>query len=130
MSIATRADQQAAQRFVEALGAGDWEAIRDSHADDVRLRALVPERLREEQGPDAVVGRFKFWWAELADLRLLDSVVEPKADQVRVRYRLAGTDPEDGPVVVEQQCYVTVDEGRIKKINSVCSGFQPADSAS
>jgi hypothetical protein len=129
MSIATGADLQAAQRFVDALGAGDWEATGSALADNVRLRALVPERLREEEGAHAVVERFKFWWSDLADLRLLESVVEPMADQVRVQYRLAGTDPDDGPVVVEQQCYLTVEDGRITKINSVCSGFQPAESA-
>ncbi len=129
MSIATRPDLQTAQRFVDALGVGDWEGVRASLAADVRLRALVPERLREEEGSDAVIERFRFWWADLADLRLLDAAVEPMADQVRVRYRLAATDPEDGPVVVEQQCYLTVEDGRITKINSVCSGFQPGESA-
>jgi hypothetical protein len=128
MSIATRGDLRTARRFVDALGAGDWEATGSTLAENVRLRALLPERLREEEGPNAVVERFKLWWDDLADLRLLESVVEPMANQVRVQYRLAGTDAEDGPVVVEQQCYVTVEDGRITTINSVCSGFQPADS--
>jgi ketosteroid isomerase-like protein len=129
MSIAERGDLQSVQRFVDAIGSGDWEAVRASLAEDVRLRALVPERLREEEGSDAVVDRFRFWWADLADLRLLDAAVEPLADQVRARHRLGATDLADGPVVVEQQCYLTVENGRITKINSVCSGFQPAESA-
>ena len=125
MATATRSDVEIAERFLDALGRGDWDGIRALLADDVRLRALVPSRLREEEGPDGVIGRFKFWWAGLEGLELLDAGVEPLAGQVRVRYRLAGTDPEDGQVVVEQQCYFTVANGSIAKINSVCSGFQP-----
>ncbi len=128
MATATRSDVQVAERFLEALSRADWDAIEGLLAPDVRLRALVPSTLREEDGPAAVVGRFRFWWAAIADLRLLDSGLEPIADQVRVQYRLAGTDPDDGPIVVEQQCYFTVVDGSIAKINSVCSGFQPADS--
>lgn len=123
MATATRADVQVAERFLDALGAGEWDAIGRLLAEDVQLRALVPSTLREETGPEAVVARFKFWWAPLEDLQLLDAGIEPIADQVRVHYRLAGTDPADGPVVVEQQCYFTVAGGAITKINSVCSGF-------
>jgi hypothetical protein len=125
MATATRSDVQVAERFLEALAAADWDAIEHLLAPDVQLRALVPAKLREEEGPEDVVGRFKFWWAGLGDLRLLDSGIEPMAGQVRVHYRLTGDDPDDGPVMVEQQCYFTVADGSIAKINSVCSGFQP-----
>ena len=128
MPTATRPDLGLSQRFVDALGAADWDAVRSLLAEDVHFRGLVPARLREENGPAAVVERFRFWGADLEDLRLLDAEVVPMANQVRVRYRLAGTDRDDGPVVVEQQCYVTVEAGQITKINSVCSGLQPADS--
>jgi hypothetical protein len=128
MATATRSEVQVAERFVDAIACADWDAVEAMLAPDVQLRALVPSTLREEEGPTAVVERFKFWWAPLTELRLLDSGAEPIASQVRVHYRLAGTDPDDGPIVVEQQCYLTVVDGSIAKINSVCSGFQPADS--
>jgi hypothetical protein len=127
MATATRPELESAQRFVDALSTANWEAVRALLAEDVYLRALVPARLREERGPAAVVDRFRLWWDGLDDFRLLDSEVEPMANQVRVRYRLAATARDDGPVVVEQQCYLTAENGQITKINSVCSGFQPAD---
>jgi hypothetical protein len=130
MATATRSDVEVAESFLQALAAADWSGVEAQLAPDVRLRALVPRAVREDEGPDAVVGRFKFWWAELDDFRLVDSSVEPFAGQVRVTYRLAGTDAEDGPIVVEQQCYFTVADGAIARINSVCSGFQPAGSSS
>jgi hypothetical protein len=128
MATATRSDVQVAERFVDAIARADWDGVERLLAPDVRLRALVPATLREEEGAEAVVARFKFWWAAIEGLRLLDSGIEPLADQLRVHYRLTGTDPDDWPIVVEQQCYLTVVDGSIAKINSVCSGFQPADS--
>ena len=41
MATATRADEQAAQRFLAALGAGDRSVLGSLLADDVRPRALV-----------------------------------------------------------------------------------------
>jgi hypothetical protein len=128
MATATRPELESAQRFVDALGAADWEAVRALLAEDVHLRGLVPARPREEKGATAVVERFRYWSDDLDDLRLLDSEVEPMTNQVRVRYRLSGTDRDEGRVVVEQQCYLTVEDGLITKINSVSSEFQPTDS--
>jgi ketosteroid isomerase-like protein len=124
MAAATRSDVQVAERFLDALGRGDWDGIKRLLAPDVHMRALVPTALREEEGAEAVVGRFKFWWAGLSDLRLVESETEPAGRQVRVQYRLEGDDADDGAVVVEQQCFFTVADGAIAKINSVCSGFQ------
>lgn len=125
MAVATRSDVELARRFLEVLGRGDWDAMRPLLADEVRLRALVPKLLREASGPDGVVERYRLWFGELGGLTLLDSGVEPAGEQVHVHYRLTGTDAEDGPVTAEQQCFVTVEDGAITKINSVCTGFQP-----
>src|ERR1700746_1684243 len=95
MATAPRSDVQVAQRFLDALAAADWAGIESLLAPDVQMRALLPSALREWQGRKAVVERFKFWWAPLEDLQLLDSGLEPAGDQVRVRYRLAGDDPDD-----------------------------------
>ena len=127
MATATRDDLQAAHRFLDALATLDWDALRACFTPDARLRALVPTTLREEEGPDAIIDRLRYWFGELEDFRLLESGVEELIDRVNVRYRLAGTDPDDGPIVVEQQCYFAIDDGRIAVIDSVCSGPRPAE---
>jgi hypothetical protein len=127
VATAVRDDVLAAQRFLAALAVRDWAAIHDCLSPDIRLRALVPSTVREAEGPDEVVDRFKFWWDDLADFRILESSVEQMADRVQVRYRLTGIDPEDGPIVVEQQCYFIAPSGSIDAINSVCSGMRDAE---
>ncbi len=126
MATATREQTEIGRSFVDALGRRDWQAVRPLLADGVKLRALVPKRLREEEGADAVIGRFAFWWDGLDDFRVLDSSVDQIADWVIVRYRFAGHDAEDGDVAVEQLCFLRVEDGSIAAINSVCSGFRPA----
>jgi ketosteroid isomerase-like protein len=127
VATATRDNVQSAQRFLDALSTRDWAGIRACLAPDARLRALVPSALRDDQGADAIVDRFRLWFGELEGFQLLDSATEEMADRVHVRYRLAGADPVDGPVVAEQQCYFLLEDGRIAAINSVCSGFRPAE---
>jgi ketosteroid isomerase-like protein len=127
VATATRDDVQTAQRFLAALSGRDWAGIQACLAPDARLRALVPSTLREVEGAEAIARRFEIWFGELGEFRVLDSAIEEMSDRVHVRYRLGGTDPEDGPVVVEQQCYLLLENGLITAINSVCSGFRPAE---
>ncbi|MGZ4280707.1 MAG: nuclear transport factor 2 family protein [Gaiellaceae bacterium] len=125
MATATTETTEVGRRFVDALGRRDWDAVRALLAEDVKLRALVPKMLREEDGADAVIDRFRFWWDKLDDFRVLDSGADEMAGLAEVRYRFAGHDAEDGEVCVEQQCFLVVEDGRIAVINSVCSGFRP-----
>jgi len=126
MATATTETTEVGRRFLDALSQRDWDAVRALLGADVKLRALVPKTLREEEGPDAVVDRFKFWWDELDDFRLLDGNVDELAGLAAVRYRFAGRDAEDGDLQVEQHCFLIVENGSITAINSVCSGFQQA----
>jgi hypothetical protein len=127
VATATRNEVQAAQRFLASLAVRDWAAIEACFAPGARLRALVPSALREAEGAEAIVARFRLWFGDLEEFQLLDSAVDEMADRVHVRYRFAGTDPEDGRVVAEQQSYFAFEDGLIAAINSVCSGFRPAE---
>lgn len=122
----TLPDAAVAGAFVDALARRDFDAIGDCFSPAARMRALVPQRLRDETGPGAIAERFRFWYADLGEFELVESEVDAIADRVRIRYRVRGVDPEDGAVVQEQEGYATVDDGRIAAMNLVCSGFRPA----
>jgi hypothetical protein len=114
-------------RLVDAIAARDFAAIRGCLADGARLRALVPARLREEDGADHVLERMRFWWGAADRFELLESEVEPLADRVRFRYRLRCHDAEQGWTVLEQAGFATLAGGRIEAIDLVCSGDRPAE---
>jgi hypothetical protein len=112
-------------RFLDAVGARDFDAIAACFSDDARLRALVPERLREEDGPAAIAERYRFWLGTKESSELLDREHDELLGRERLRYRLRVVHPQDGPCVMEQEGYATVDGDRITALNLVCSGFRP-----
>jgi hypothetical protein len=125
MATARAPALEVGRRFLDALVVMDFDRIGSLFTDDARLQALVPDGLREEQGPDGIMSRFRLWWGELGDPGLLASAPEPFHELVRIRYTVTGVDPEDGPVEVEQRAYLAVADGRITAMNLVCSGFRP-----
>lgn len=124
--MATVASTAVAERFLQALGARDFEGIASCFTPNGRLRALVPEAIREDEGSAAVAQRFRYWADELTDFAISETAVEEFIDRLHVQYRMRGIDPEDGAVMCEQQAYLTLDGDAITAMSLVCSGWRPA----
>jgi hypothetical protein len=112
-------------RLIDGLAAKDFESIAVLLGDDARLRAIVPSRIREEEGREAVVERLRYWFEPRQNLALLETEAEDVDGRMRFRYRFRGFDSEDGWTVVEQTGFVDAAEGRIAAIDLVCSGDRP-----
>jgi hypothetical protein len=113
-------------RFARALASKDREAVRAVLHPDIDFRGLTPNRFWEAHDRDAVLGiLFGIWFGpqdELQELVLLNS--DAFADREQVRFRLRGRN-RDGPMVVEQQAYLTERESTIGWMRIVCSGQRP-----
>jgi len=112
-------------RFLDAVAATDFDAIAGCFADDARMRALVPSRLRDESGPDAIAERYRFWLGGADTVELVDREHDDILGSERLRYRLRIVHPKNGEQVMEQEGYATVNGDRITALNLVCSGFLP-----
>ena len=112
-------------RFLDAVGARDFDGIAACFDDDARMRALVPSRLRDETGPDAIAERYRFWLGGADTVELVDREHDLMVGSERVRYRLRIVHPHNGEQVMEQEGYATVNGDRITALNLVCSGFLP-----
>lgn len=112
-----------ARRFVEALSTKDPEAIRAVLHPEIDFRALTPNRFWEAHDPNAVLEIVLGVWFpphdELDELILLDT--DAFADREQVRFRFSGRN-SDGPMIVEQQAYLTERDGLINWMRIVCSG--------
>ena len=124
--MATVASTGVAERFLHALEARDFDGIAACFAPEGRLRALVPEALREDEGSAAVAERFRYWVGEMTDFAISDTAVDEFVDRVHVRYRMHGVDRENGAVTCEQHAYLTLEDDAIAAMNLVCSGWRPA----
>jgi hypothetical protein len=123
--MATAVSTEIGERFCKALASRDFPALGRLFAADGQLRGLVPTTLREVTGPDEIAKRFELWFGEEDDFELVESEVEPLADRVRIRYRFACVDREEGPQIGEQQGYAELAGDKIAVLSLVCSGFRP-----
>ena len=116
--------QIAGRAFLEALTSRDFEGVEASLDPDIRFRGLLPSGLHELSGAAAVADQLRSWFEEADAFEVEEIVAEDIADRLRISYRFRLLD-EDGWAVIEQQAFCDVDDGRIERIDLVCSGFRP-----
>jgi hypothetical protein len=126
MSDTTTTASALGRRLVEALAIKDAEALRAVLHPEVDFRGLTPNRFWEAHDRDAVLEIvFGVWFGaedEFEELVLMHS--DAFADREQVRFRFRGRN-RDGPMVVEQQAYLTERDGLIGWMRVVCSGQRP-----
>jgi hypothetical protein len=114
-------------RFVEALAAKDREALAALLHPEIDFRALTPNRVWEARDRDAVLAiLLRDWFHADVDVdELVLAGTDAFADREQVRFRFRGRNA-DGPMVVEQQAFLTERDGAIGWMRLVCSGQRPA----
>jgi hypothetical protein len=101
-------------RLLELLGAA------------IDFQAMTPRRSWEASDPDAVLSiLFGHWFEDTDAIEALEALdTDGFADRERVGYRFSVRNPE-GRFLVEQQAYLSADEGRITWMRVLCSGYRP-----
>lgn len=117
------------RRYLAALAVRDFEALARLLAPDVWLRALLPRHLDEHYGAGETVGALRGWYggATAFQVLALDHDVAGHKERVRYRFLLRPDWAPDTPHLIEQQAYLSVADGVIRKIDLVCTGFMPVD---
>lgn len=118
----------AAGRFVDALAARDFDAVVGTLAPDVAFRALLPRRVLDVCGREAVRSAFETWFGSAERWDMIEAVVGEVGGLVHLRWRLRLTKPELGPgdFVVEQQVYAHPGaDGHLRNVALLCTGFRP-----
>jgi ketosteroid isomerase-like protein len=117
-----------AGRFVDALVARDFDALAGALTADVSFRALLPRRVLDLRGREAVRPVFAGWFASAERWDVLEVVVGEVGGLVHLRWRVRLTKPDLGPgaVVVEQQVYARAGaDGSLRDVALLCTGFRP-----
>ncbi len=126
--MGTDAARSLTRSFVERLKAGDFDNLHDCLQDNVRLRALVPDGLRNYEGREASVAALRKWFGDPRSSKVLDSGFEPIGDRGHVWYRIR-VDISGEPYTVEQHFFCDVGPHGIVRIDLLCSGFLPEPKA-
>lgn len=116
---------EVAKTFLERLACSDFEGLADLVAPDVWLRALLPKRVREGHSAEELLEAYREWFAVAAELRLEEVEHHSMEGREHVRYRYL-IRPDWQPDTwhrVEQSGYCRVRDGRISRLDLVCTGY-------
>lgn len=116
-----------AGRFIDGIAARDFDVVVGTLDEHVAFRALLPRRVLEVEGRDAVRSAFDTWFAAADTWELMEAVVGEVGGRVHLRWRVRLTNPDLGPGVflVEQQVYADAGaDGKLRDIALLCTGFR------
>ncbi|HVS68440.1 MAG TPA: hypothetical protein VHE56_07810 [Mycobacteriales bacterium] len=117
--------QSVAEAFAQAVAAKDHDRIRELMGPDLDWRAMTPRKIWEASDAEGVIDAVKVWFGDTDDIERLEAVeTDSFADRERVGYRLRINNP-DGEHLVEQQAYLTLQDGKIAWMRIMCSGYRP-----
>jgi hypothetical protein len=125
MMTTTSADDSATtgKVLVATLAQQAWQELAACLDDAVQFRALIPSGLRTADDRASAASYFQKWFGDADELILITSLVQPMHDRLYITYRFRAH--EDQWYIVEQQAYCIVQDGHIKRIDLLCSGFRP-----
>ena len=114
--------------FLEGLAAQDFAQLGGALAAGARLRALLPRGLREWTGAEVIAGQFARWFGDTEDFELVEATLGDVGGRLQLRWRLRLRAERLGAgwFTVEQQAYADAGEdGRIARLDLVCTGYRP-----
>jgi hypothetical protein len=125
MTTATKNYNSAAtgQRFVTAIAHRAWSELATYLDDAVEFRGLTTKGLFSADDRASAASHVQTWFGWLDQLTLLSSEVQPMHDRLHISYRFRAH--KDQWYLIEQQAYCSIEDGQIKQIYLVCSGFRP-----
>ncbi len=116
-----------ANAFLAGLAAQDFTRLGGALSADARLRALLPRRVMERTGAEEVAAAFAHWFGDTEGFDLVEASVGEIGGRLHLRWRLRLQAARLGAgwFTVEQQAYADTDDGRIARLDLLCTGYRP-----
>jgi len=115
---------------LECVAERDFDRLQTLLAPDIAARALLPRGPREWSSSEEVADAFRTWFGSAVSFDLVDAIVGEVGPRLHLRWRLRVRRADDPTIgyVLEQQVYAdTGPDGRVTRLDLLCSGFCPAD---
>jgi|SRR5579875_842857 len=117
-----------AAHFIDGLAARDFDAAVRAVDEDVAFRALLPRRVLDLRGRDAVRSTLDTWFGGADRWELVEAVVGEVGGRIHLHWRIRLTNPDVGPglFLVEQQVYADAGaDGTLRDVALLCTGYRP-----
>jgi hypothetical protein len=114
-------------QFISALAARDLDRIAELLDPDVWFRIVLPREIVEHRDASGVLARFRDWYVTPVEAELVaaDHHTMAGREYLSYRFRLRPAWEPDRWHLIEQSGYVRVRDGRIRRLDLVCTGFHP-----
>jgi len=119
---------ECARAFLERLAAQDFANLPGLLTADAQMRALLPSGPREWASGEVIADMFARWFGETEAFEPVRSDVGEVGGRLHVcwRLRLRAERLGAGWFTVEQQAYAdTGEDGRIARLDLLCTGYRP-----
>lgn len=116
--------RQLGEAWIQAVTRGTLDEIGTFCQPDVHSRLLTPSRFLTFDTVVDLIAKFTQWFGECSNFTVQHSRIELVGERLGIFYRFLLREKGQW-FVVEQQLYCTMHEGRIARLEVLCSGFQP-----
>jgi hypothetical protein len=126
-ALANPTAAQVATELLRAIVERDEPALCELFAPDVWFRALVVHELLERHDVPGTLAILDGWFGSAAEVQVLSASTAPAGSRELLRYRLR-LRPQWAPDVwhvIEQTGYARVADGRVRRLDLLCTGFVP-----
>jgi hypothetical protein len=119
-----------AVELLDAICSRDFDRATASLSESASLRALLPPRFLEAEGADEIVGWFRRWFEQAETFTVVDRDAGEVGGRNRLTWRFQlAPHPSNGDGTlheIEQTLFCDVEDGKIQRIDLLCSGFRQA----
>ena len=119
---------ECAGAFLDSLAAQDFARLGGTLAADARLRALLPSGPRQWACAKVIADRFARWFGDTEGFDPVEASVGEIGGRLHLCWRLRLRAERLGAdwFTVEQQAYAdTGEDGRLARLDLLCTGYQP-----
>jgi hypothetical protein len=126
-ALSTEGAPYLAPAVLEAVATRDHRGLRALLHDDVWVRAMLVRETVERFDAEGAVELFDGWFGQAAELQVLHTDWRPIAPREHLvyRFRLRPAWAPEVWHVIEQSGYLRAHEGRVRRLDLVCTGFVP-----
>lgn len=117
--------------FLDALRRRDFDALRDHLSEDVWFRALLTRGLHESKTREEAVRMLSEWYGNASAFETIETAhhsVEGR-EFIRYQFRLKPDWAPEQDHIIEQAGFCRVKDGRIRRLDLVCTGFHAVKEA-
>ena len=116
--------QRLGEEWIQAITEGAFDRLGQFCQPGITGVLLTPNRSISLENADGLTTQYRRWFGDCTQFQVEASRVAPVGERLGIFYRFRVEEQEDW-FSIEQQIFCTLKDGRVERLQLLCSGFQP-----